>query len=333
MKTYGTPLPSSADIFNSQFLDIVELQFLNFEGVIRWFNPEFDMKIAILGVVDGVDPTKHSLLNDMMPYITIVCAGLLMMLIMALVMVVSPKHKQAMRNNLKAIKDKMLFNGIIRWVYIGYLRAALAVAAQLYLWSNVKDSLTGADKFKNVLFLIAILAFNLWTWVFLLKKRAMLTEKENFETEEFESFYSKYSNLICKIHLYRSQMNVFFYPIFLSRRVLYALMAYGIAHHPYLQIQLITLTSTLYMIFYASNKPHVLPIRHFQEMMNEVFVMIALYHLFVFTPFNQDEASKFNGGFSFAVFIIIMISFNVAIMFIGSVRTVVMKLKWKYIRN
>jgi hypothetical protein len=209
---------------------------LNLETFIRLFNPEFSMKVAILGEIAGSDTRRQSLIDDLMPYFTMFIILIFVVLVLTVIMIFSPRYNKKMKNTLRSIKNFMFFNGIIRCIYISFLPMVLAIFAQFYLWATIKDALNGADKFRNIVLVLVLLAINVWTYFLVFKKRQLLQDKDKKDSDEFKTFYLKFSNIISKIHLYRSMANIYYYPIFLTRRIVYAFLAYALAAHPYFQI-------------------------------------------------------------------------------------------------
>ena len=56
------------------------------------------------------------------------------------------------------------------------------------------------------------------------------------------------------------------------------------------------------------------------EMVNDVFVLILTYHIFLFTDFVPDLEHQFNLGYSYGIFLALLVTVNLSKMFaeIGS---------------
>ena len=67
------------------------------------------------------------------------------------------------------------------------------------------------------------------------------------------------------------------------------------------------------MYYLLGERPFVLRTRHIQEVVNECFVMMCLYHLLTFTSFVEDvSASQLYMGRSYIVIIFTLIAFNLS---------------------
>ena len=133
LKIFATPMPITAQIFNNEFIKIIEFQILNPEGLIKSFVDEnFSMKKLING-----DPTndKPSLLSELVIYAIIGVIFLIIVLLFSL-LYFCKKFRAKVVEKLNKIKDKMIWNGIIMSVIVAYLKVMAAASTQIILISH-----------------------------------------------------------------------------------------------------------------------------------------------------------------------------------------------------
>ena len=76
--------------------------------------------------------------------------------------------------------------------------------------------------------------------------------------------------------------------IFLLRRSLFIFITFYLYNFPGIQIQLFIYSSVLYIIYLNSHRIYELPVDLFLENLNEVFFILALYHLVLFSNLVYD---------------------------------------------
>ena len=72
--------------------------------------------------------------------------------------------------------------------------------------------------------------------------------------------------------------------------------------------------STVWIIYYQGQKPHIEGTRIKTEVFNEVMLMIIMYHLIMFSRFNLNDDLKFLLGYTHAGSIILMVFVNIVLM-------------------
>ena len=100
--------------------------------------------------------------------------------------------------------------------------------------------------------------------------------------------FRKISNLYQDIHIYRDSVNVWYYPVFMARRIIFVVIPTFLFALPSLEIQILLLGSSLYVIFYAGIKPHNTMNRVKLEIFNESMIMVIQYHM-VMEAFEQGS--------------------------------------------
>lgn len=70
-----------------------------------------------------------------------------------------------------------------------------------------------------------------------------------------------------------------------------------------------------------------------QEVFNEITVLIASYHLLVFTEWVWDMERRFEAGWSLIALIVINVCFNFAVLAVFVIKDSIRKTKLKYLKK
>ena len=127
LKIFATPLPVTAQIFNDEFVKIIEFDILNPEGIIKIFEKNFSMQKLLTGN-PAADSSFPSLLNDMMTFIIMGCGFILFAFVLVFLYHIK-KIKAFIIAKLKKLYEKTVWNGVIRSILIGYLKLLISVSA------------------------------------------------------------------------------------------------------------------------------------------------------------------------------------------------------------
>ena len=73
-------------------------------------------------------------------------------------------------------------------------------------------------------------------------------------------------------------------------------------------------SSSLYVIFYESQRPHEIRSRQYLEVVNEILIMMTIYHMFMFSKFNYNLDLQFTMGYSMVATICILVAINISMM-------------------
>jgi hypothetical protein len=203
----------------------------------------------------------------------------------------------------------MCFNGIIRSLQVASMGVIMAIGVQLKL--KVTQSMyLDPFEFYQAMGLFFILAFSTISVIIFLYKNKHLMNTTRFK--------SKWENLYQDIHLTRSKSNVYFFPLFIVRRVVFVLIPSVLNFYPWAQIQFAILVQQLYVIFYQNTRPHIMRLRLRLEIFNEMIVMACFYHNFLFTGYcsqntkGDDENFKFFMGYSYIGIIALCVIVNIS---------------------
>lgn len=84
--------------------------------------------------------------------------------------------------------------------------------------------------------------------------------------------------------------------------------------------------------FVLTVKPFDSNARNLQETLNEIFVLLSSYVIILFSKFNWDEKANEISGFVFAGLIGLTVIFNVTILVVVTVKTIIHNCKMKKFR-
>lgn len=137
------------------------------------------------------------------------------------------------------------------------------------------------------------------------------------------------SNLYLGIHIYRDSINIWYYPVFMLRRVIFVAIPTVLVDWAFLQIQLLVFLSSLYVMFYAGLRPHEDPRRVRLEIFNECMLMLLNYHFVIFSNFNLDNESKYTMGKVYLVIVALTIFVNISLIITASTERQLRRLRIK----
>jgi hypothetical protein len=183
LNIFATPLPITATVINNEFVKIIEFDILNPEGLIKIYEPMFNLKVFISGNVKAAYGNRL-LLDDMFIYFIM---GLMycLVVICLFILVKVKKIRNFIIKKLEQLKEKTLWNGIIRSILIGYVKLVIAVSAQFIIWNHEPSSLSIQDKAINIAIFAAAALIVLVFYVFLYKNKELLTkDKDDISIEE-----------------------------------------------------------------------------------------------------------------------------------------------------
>ena len=130
--------------------------------------------------------------------------------------------------------------------------------------------------------------------------------------------------MYANLSLWRHPYAYLYYPIFMFRRFVFMFLP-SIAHI-HLQLPVVVFLHSLYLIWYTSIWPHAEKKYVYLEMANEILFMLALYHMFMFSPLLDSYFDTFSKpgktagiyknyfGYSLVVVIIMVIIMNFGFM-------------------
>jgi len=118
--------------------------------------------------------------------------------------------------------------------------------------------------------------------------------------------------------------------VFLVKRLILAVCVVFLKEMPFLQIQVVVFMLSLDLIYTGQVQPFASKFLNRMEMINNVFILLCSYYLFLFTEFVPSPEAKFNLGWSLVAVYWICIVFNTAVLVFIAIRNAYRKLRRRY---
>ena len=137
---------------------------------------------------------------------------------------------------------------------------------------------------------------------------------------------SKFNSLYLNINA-TIESNVLFTFVFCCRRMLFAILIVYLKQWPTFQIMVLLHLTTLTMSYIAYNKPFNLSLLNSLELINEVTILIAVYHLTLFTDYVGKHETKYLVGWSLCAITAINILTNLVFLIVTQTRAIYLEYK------
>jgi hypothetical protein len=148
------------------------------------------------------------------------------------------------------------------------------------VWITKSDKLSSAFA---IVTLVVVLVFPIFVWALLWYKYSNLGQEK-----AINMFGSTYQELKRD-----SKPALLFNVIYMLRRLLIAVTATMLKDYSFFQVQAVVLHSVAVIIYTAWVRPFELPLMNTMEIFNEVCILLATCHLFVFTAFVEQPEVQY----------------------------------------
>ena len=115
--------------------------------------------------------------------------------------------------------------------------------------------------------------------------------------------------------------------VFLLRRSLFMCITFLLYDYPGIQIQVFIYSTILYIIYLNFHRIYDLPVDLFLENLNEVFFILALYHLVLFSNLVSEPTILDRIGSSMIACISLILALGTLIIIFVNIKTLFRKLK------
>ena len=112
---------------------------------------------------------------------------------------------------------------------------------------------------------------------------------KNRDTLGLKNQEEKCGKLYTNIAIYRKNNVIFYYPIFMYRRLFFVMIPIIFPEDSTFQIQFLVLFSSFYLIWYGSISPYTTLRATATETFNECIFMCLIYHLFLFSDWTTPQ--------------------------------------------
>ena len=133
------------------------------------------------------------------------------------------------------------------------------------------------------------------------------------------AFQDKFGKLTQGIHLTRLYSNIYYFPNFLVRRLIFIMIPIFTFNYPTQGLQLWLLMTVFYLIYFDGSTRFILRRDNVIYNINDFFGLVQIYHYMCFTDFNRDKMKQFELGFTMVISMALMMAINVGVMIWKSV--------------
>jgi hypothetical protein len=233
------------------------------------------------------------------------------------------RQSDRIENYLKSVK---LFNSFLRF----YLESMLEISICTIMTFRLMTASTWKQPqlfFNNVWALgnLGILVVMPFTVAYI----AMQFHKK-FDSDW--SYRRKYEDIFSELKG-RSKLSMLYLTFFTLRRYAIALCLIAMPDRFLFQIYLQILSSSLFLLYILSEKPHKNPKQGKLEVFNELTVSAACYWLFIFTDLCPDSTRRYQAGWAKVGIILTNLLVNVSVMMVESFFEYKLKIKTWWIRR
>ena len=135
------------------------------------------------------------------------------------------KYRAKIIEKIKSIKKSMMWNGAIRSVTISYMGIALTTSRQFKMWMRGSEYQDSANLY---------IAGGMLAYLILLPFAAFVFLKKNHKDLDTPEMRAKCVNLYADVHVVRSDYEIYYYPLFLFRKLFIIMLPALFARYPFL---------------------------------------------------------------------------------------------------
>lgn len=246
--------------------------------------------------------------------------------------------------------DKAVFWGIpLRYALNMYLE--VAVASQINIRNyRISKNMSSSDLHNKVSFYYALSMGAFVTLFPVLLGIFILRERDNFIKEQRDRLLYIMSYYVHKSHAdmdrkfwklrkfgviisgiatkYKPQ--ILFYPIFMLRRLLLAVILVQLEEQPWFQIQSMVVLNIAFAAYIGYFCPLESRFENKLELFGEAMNMLATYSFFVFTDWVPDLETRVTWGYTNIAYVSLIICVNMLVIFIDQVQMLIKTCQRKY---
>ena len=206
----------------------------------------------------------------------LVIVGVVILLIIAKCIA---SRRRSLRRVYAKVHDKVFYNMFIRYILNSSLKLQFASVLTLMLLEDFESTQNLGQGIASTL-LLTILAIFPFVFAVILWK--------NYKHLSDEAVRKKFGSLYIGAYLDNKVYPLTYSIIFLIRRSLFSLLTALAFEYPSLQVQLLIFSTILYIIYLNFLQIYEVPHDLWLENFNEVFFILTLYHLVLFSDLIFD---------------------------------------------
>ncbi|TNV87552.1 hypothetical protein FGO68_gene2096 [Halteria grandinella] len=176
------------------------------------------------------------------------------------------------------LRENFFFNSFLRLFLEGYMQFSICslISTSNALWDSSSDRLSTV---LGLIFTTCITLFPFLVWILLWRQLPNLKYKHSEQT--YGSLYNEIRS--------DNRGAVVYSVVYMIRRLVFVIIALTLHKYPYAQAQLVIFCSIIVIIYNILVKPFSIPRLNELEVFNEICILIAAYHLVMFTDFDLSD--------------------------------------------
>jgi len=285
-------VPANVAAFQTEFQKVVNLQIIPKETLKKWLfaGDEVTEKTQAGASTEAGWEAADIDTESLLPNVLLLVLSLIVAVLLIAVLVLMRKHLEAkchpsVKKVYRSVKQKLMFNSVIRTLLQMYLLTAISTLVSLANFDKNGDR-PGLNMTLAILIVIGLLAFPVFSYVHL---------KRNEDKLRTPDFKGSYGTLYQTVEYYKPEALVYT-SIFLGRRLFFAATVAFLQSSVVLQVWLTVHASLLYMCWFV----HVMPMIDWQnnavQLINEYFFLFFSYYVYLFTDFVPDPETRYFFG-------------------------------------
>ncbi|CDW71724.1 cadg domain containing protein [Stylonychia lemnae] len=198
---------------------------------------------------------------------------------------------------------RLLFNTPIRMFLEGFMSFFINSCLNLYVlkWDS------NSERFASVLAIMLVCTS--FTFPFMIMGLLIPKYKNLQEMKVQNSYGALYADIRTN-----AKSPLFFNVIYMGRRIIFAGVAIIGQDYPFFQIQALIFHCIFVIIYLVSTKPFQKPLNNFLEIINEICIIGAAYHLLILTDYNPDDDLQYMAGWSLIIITVFNMLINISVM-------------------
>jgi len=226
------------------------------------------------------------------------------------------KKSPRLKRYREILKKMMMVNLFLRFMLQTDLKMLHMAIAYFSLDAAFR---TGGLSFLLALVIIAYLVFPLFVFVIVMHLHYMeLLKTKNMEGKFGTVWLGLRSD---------ERLPLTYYVVFCLRRLFLVVLLTQFYYVPWFQIQALIMSHVFYLIYVGQTEPHKSKSDMILDLTNEFMLILASYHLLVFSAFVPDPYARHTMGWTLLAIIILMVIIN--IYFLLQPLSVMLRAKWR----
>jgi len=155
MLRFQYAIPSSSVLYVNEYINLIEFKVLNPQTLIRFWKPDFDIKVLIVGAKAQMEYSKderESIFDEMFIFAFIggvVLIGLLLAFISSKLMT-GTSLSDRIKEEINKKKKAFFFNGAIRSYSVAYIKLGIASSIQIMMQVSGSPYVKASERVNSI---------------------------------------------------------------------------------------------------------------------------------------------------------------------------------------